>query len=153
LSIFRCSDGADRLREHWDQNGCSEQNVTKLEQCSNTHESEHIEWRNSMVTNPDTETGNRKTDSDSSITTSIISGIISTILVVILIGLLGAYVYVYGRRNPGGWAERLALRIEAPYNRFLDESPESSGNNNNSVEMGAKITENNNTETANAHSY
>ena len=106
-----------------------------------------------MVTNPETETGNRKTDSGSSITTSIISGIISTILVVILIGLLGAYVYVYGRRNPGGWAERLALRIEAPYNRFLDESPESSGNNNNSVEMGAKITENNNTETANAHSY
>merc|ERR1712141_28152 len=50
-AVHRCSDGADRLREHWDQNRCSEpeMNVTSLNQCAAAHESDHTEWRNSMV--------------------------------------------------------------------------------------------------------
>ena len=35
VSIFRCSDGADRLREHWDTNKCPDFNVTQLHQCPN----------------------------------------------------------------------------------------------------------------------
>ena len=36
VSIFRCSDGADRLREHWDANKCPSFNLTQLHQCPNT---------------------------------------------------------------------------------------------------------------------
>jgi len=78
--------------------------------------------------------------------------VISTILVLILLGLCSAYLYVYGRRNPGGWAEQISQRLEAPYKRFgiLDESNNQANeiDNNNQVEMGAKFSENNNTETA-----
>jgi hypothetical protein len=153
--LFRCSDGADRLREHWDQNRCGEpeMNVTSLDQCSTIQESDHTEWRNSMVNKDPTP----ETDEDAASSTSggnaaaIVSAVISTILVLILLGLCSAYLYVYGRRNPGGWAEQISQRLEAPYKRFgiLDESNNQGGNeNNNQVEMGAKFSENNNTETA-----
>ena len=80
----------------------------------------------------------------------IVSAVISTLLVIILLGICSGYLYLYGRRNPGGWAEQLSQRLEAPYKRFgiLDESNnQDNGNNNNNVEMGAKFSENNNTET------
>jgi hypothetical protein len=41
------------------------------------------------------------------IAAAIVSAVISTILVLILLGLCLAYLYVYGRRNPGGWAEQI----------------------------------------------
>ena len=154
--LFRCSDGADRLREHWDQNRCGEpeMNVTSLDQCSTIQESDHTEWRNSMVnkdSEPEAEAEPSSTSGGNA--AAIVSAVISTILVLILLGLCSAYLYVYGRRNPGGWAEQISQRLEAPYKRFgiLDESNNQGGNeynNNNQVEMGAKSSENNNTETA-----
>lgn len=80
-------------------------------------------------------------------TAGIISAIFSTILGLILLALIGGYLYLYGRRNPGGWAEKFAARLEAPYKRFVEDSPGNNENNNNSVEMGAKVSQNNNTET------
>ena len=82
-------------------------------------------------------------------TVSIVSAVLSTILVLILLGVISGYLYVYGRRNPGGWAEKLSQRLEAPYKRFgiLDESNNDENGNNNNVEMGAKFSENNNSET------
>ena len=76
----------------------------------------------------------------SSSTASIISAIVSSICVLILIILASLFLIKYGRRNPGGWAEKIALRLETPYKRFgiLEED------NNNEVEMGHKPMENNN---------
>ena len=141
----RCSDGADRLREHWDQNECGLTNVTSLDQCSAISESDHTEWRNSMVTDNDITYSSQ--DPSGVSTAGIISAIFSTILGLILLALIGGYLYLYGRRNPGGWAEKFAARLEAPYKRFVEDSPGNNENNNNSVEMGAKVSQNNNTET------
>ena len=155
IFFSRCSDGADRLREHWDQNRCGEpdMNVTSLDQCSRVQESDHTEWRNSMVKDPEAETEIDASSTSAGSAAGIVSAVISTILVLILLGLCSGYLYVYGRRNPGGWAERIAQRLEAPYKRFgiLDESNnqnDNENNNNTGVEMGAKFSENNNTETA-----
>ena len=43
---------------------------------------------------------------------------ISVVLVVIFLGLVAAFIFVYGRSNPGGLAERIANRLEANYKRF-----------------------------------
>ena len=82
----------------------------------------------------------------SSSTASIISAIVSSICVLILIILASLFLIKYGRRNPGGWAEKIALRLETPYKRFgiLEED-----NNNDQVEMGHKPMENNNSENIN----
>ena len=146
-SVHRCSDGADRLREHWDQNGCNLNNVSTIDQCAGVKDSaDHIEWRHSMVTN------NPEGDKvPSSNVSTVVSAVISTLLVLILLGVASGYVYIYGRNHPGSWAERLAIRLEAPYKRFglIEENSEqnNNNNNNNAVEMGQqKMTENNNTD-------
>lgn len=144
-SVHRCSDGADRLREHWDQNACYINNVSTLAQCAVVKDSaDHIEWRHSMVTNDNEEIN------ESSVST-VVSAVISTLLVFILLGVASGFVYLYGRNNPGGLAERLASRLEAPYKRFgiVDDNQdqeENNNSNNNSVEMGSKPMQNNNTE-------
>ena len=71
---------------------------------------------------------------------TVVSAVVSSILVLILVIMATVFIYIYGRRNPGGWAEKIALRLETPYKRFgiLEED------NNNEVEMGHKPMENNN---------
>ncbi len=97
---FRCSDGADRLREHWDENECAYTNITTAEQCSD--ELSHTEWRNSMVQH------DRSGSNDSSAGSgTVVSAVISSILVLILIGVGAVFIYLYGRNNPGGIAERI----------------------------------------------
>ena len=73
---------------------------------------------------------------------TVVSAVVSSILVLILVIMATVFIYIYGRRNPGGWAEKIALRLETPYKRFgiLDENE----NNNDQVEMGRKPLENNN---------
>ena len=97
-----------------------------------------------MVTNDNEEIN------ESSVST-VVSAVISTLLVFILLGVASGFVYLYGRNNPGGLAERLASRLEAPYKRFgiVDDNQdqeENNNSNNNSVEMGSKPMQNNNTE-------
>merc|ERR1719205_197498 len=72
---------------------------------------------------------------------TVVSAVVSSILVLILVIMATVFIYIYGRRNPGGWAEKIALRLETPYKRFgiLDENE-----NNDQVEMGRKTLENNN---------
>jgi len=149
-AVHRCSDGADRLREHWDQNECAFNNVSKLEQCATMQESDHTEWRNSMVKNEQDSSLSSENASSSFSTSVIVSAVISTILFLILLAIGSGYLYIYGRRNPGGWAERMALRLQAPYKRFGLVEDDIHENNNNVVEMGSsKANENNNnTETA-----
>merc|ERR1712150_146875 len=126
--INRCSDGADRLREHWDTHGCNTQNISILQHCDNSgiprNIQKHIEWRNSMVHNgedgTDSENSSEPEPSTGSSSSSAvaISVTISVILVVIFLGLVAAFIFVYGRSNPGGLAERIANRLEANYKRF-----------------------------------
>ena len=58
---------------------------------------------------------------------TIISIVVSLILILILMGLLGGFLFIYGRSNPGGVAERIAMRMEANYKRFGGESLDSGG--------------------------
>ena len=90
ISFSRCSDGADRLREHWDQNRCGEpdMNVTSLDQCSRVQESDHTEWRNSMVKDPEAETEIDASSTSAGSAAGIVSAVISTILVLILLLIL-----------------------------------------------------------------
>ena len=57
-----------------------------------------------------------------------VSGIVSALLVLLLVVLGGVFVYIYGRRNPGGFTDRIAMRLEANYKRF-------GGPNDDSVEL------------------
>ena len=72
------------------------------------------------------------TDSSSSSAVAI-SVTISVILIVILLGLVAAFIYVYGRNNPGGFAERIANRLEANYKRFGGPGDDDGGQ----VELGS----------------
>ena len=73
---------------------------------------------------------------------TVVSAVVSSVLVLILVIMATVFIYIYGRRNPGGWAEKIASMLETPYKRFgiLDENE----NNNDQVEMGRKTLENNN---------
>lgn len=79
--------------------------------------SSHTEWRSSVdlvSASPTSGTGPR-----AGVVASIV---ISILLLVILVAIGIGYVYVYGRSNPGGWAERIALRLESNYKRFGRDS-------------------------------
>ena len=119
--------------------------MSNIDRCARVKDSGHnIEWQHSMVTE------NPEGDVPSSNVSTVVSAVISTLLVLILLGVASGYVYIYGRNHPGSWAEKLALRLEAPYKRFglIEENEEqNNNNNNNAVEMGQqKVTENNNTD-------
>ena len=164
--VHRCSDGADRLREHWDSNLCPQNNMTTLDHCAaGAAEEHHTEWRSSSSSMVEVEqedsriidtttkknTGRRRLDdsnnnnnnnnnntsvqqqsSASADVGTIISTIVSVILVLILMGIFAAFLFLYGRSNPGGIAERIAMRMEANYKRFGGESLDSDSGNNNS---------------------
>ena len=96
------------------------------------------------------------TDSSSSSAVAV-SVTISVILIVVLLGLLAAFIYVYGRNNPGGLAERIANRLEANYKRFggpgdiddgghveLGSTKGSNNNNNNNINFQEKTPQNEN---------
>jgi len=135
--VHRCSDGADRLREHWDTNECGIKNVSTTEQCANIKDSDHTEWRSSMIGENSAESIEKNNTAS-----TVVSAVVSSVLVLILVIMATVFIYIYGRRNPGGWAEKIASMLETPYKRFgiLDENE----NNNDQVEMGRKTLENNN---------
>ena len=154
-AVNRCSDGADRLREHWDLKECPASNTTDALECASGNlEDHHTEWRSSMhddgnsVALPESEPVYNGDNSEGMSTGSVISIVVSVFLVLVLIGLLLGFVYIYGRRNPGGIAERIAMRLEANYKRF-----EGDQEGQTSVEDGSRqkpaselktISENNN---------
>ena len=86
-NVHRCSDGADRLREHWDKNECSWHNVSTTDQCENLDYTEHTEWRSSMVG----EDLNLE-DSDTSSTSTVISAVVSSLMVLILLILAATFI-------------------------------------------------------------
>jgi hypothetical protein len=48
---------------------------------------------------------------------TVASIVVSTLLMLILLCIAGAFLFIYGKRNPGGMAERIAMRMESSYNR------------------------------------
>ena len=123
-SVHRCSDGADRLREHWESNKCSDFNVT--DQCGSVGGSDHTQWRTSMIKTKDGDESSKRplvyvdpeAENSASSPGSVVSIIVSTILVLVLLGIAGGFLFLYGKRNPGGMAERIAMRMESSYKRF-----------------------------------
>jgi len=107
-SAGHCSDGADRLREHWDSNECHLVNSSTT--CPATSPG-HTEWRTSSLT------GEEKSAEDSS-TTTIVSATISTILVIVLIGILITFLYLYGKYNEDSPVGRHLKRLTATYEQF-----------------------------------
>ncbi len=53
---------------------------------------------------------------------AVASIIVSTLLVLVLIVIASGFLFVYGKRNPGGMAERIAMRMESSYKRFGGEN-------------------------------
>ena len=131
--MHRCSDGADRLREHWESNGCAARNVSGDGQCGLVESEDHTQWRTSMVKNakdlsrqtnevPLSEPLSESTAaSESESAGSVASVVISTLLVLVLVAIAGGFLFVYGKRNPGGVAERIAMRMETSYKKFGGE--------------------------------
>ena len=74
-----------------------------------------------------------RTSTASSTSPSVVSAVVSVILVLFLLVLAAAFVYVYGRNNPGGMAARFAMRLEANYKRFSDSGEGGGG----VVELGS----------------
>ncbi|XP_059099133.1 plexin domain-containing protein 1-like [Tigriopus californicus] len=160
-SIHRCSDGADRLREHWNTNECANRNVSTVLECTAAAKDDehHTEWRTSMGDKSNQVIPEREPirsnleDEGSSSTVTVISTVVSALLLAILLIILAGFLYVYGKSNPGGLAERIALRLESNYNRFgkdssLDEDHVELGvkpgnNNNNSVKPTVNPNNNN----------
>lgn len=136
-TVQRCSDGADRLREDWDKNKCGDVNTTNSDHCDVFSDGNHVGRRTSMIgassDNNEVVTSTTSTSSPS----SVVSAVISVILVLFLIALLAAFVYVYGRNNPGGIAARFALRLETNYKRFGGGMLSSGDSSGVPVEMGS----------------
>jgi len=103
-----CSDGADRLREHWDQNECHLVNSSTT--CPATFPG-HTQWRTSSLS------GAEQGAQESSPTT-IVSITISTILVIVLLGILVAFIYLYGKYNEDSLIGRYVKGLTATYERF-----------------------------------
>ena len=128
-----------------------------MQECDNSgipqNIKKHIEWRNSMV-----HEGVETDDSDNSVysepepssapssssTAVAISVTISAILIFILLGLVAAFIFVYGRNNPGGIAERIANRLEANYKRFGGPGENDEGQVELGSTKGSKYQNNNN---------
>ena len=138
--VQRCSDGADRLREHWDANLCPASNSSSADQCGRTPAAPkkgHTEWRTSMGVAEESEPETSDLDGGDQTSTAVV--VTSTVVCLVLILILGAigagYVWVYGRSNPGGMAERIANRLESNYNRFGGKNDLDQDDDSFSVEM------------------
>ncbi len=145
--VHRCSDGADRLREHWDSADCKANNVTGVDACAAaaSEDSQHTEWRSSNMDHGQPESVPVTASASGSGGPSagvIASGVISATLLLVLAGLALAFVYMYGKGNPGTFAERIAMRLETNYKRFGgDTFPSAQSDSPTSVEMGRTETE------------
>ncbi|QQP39161.1 Uncharacterized protein FKW44_019956, partial [Caligus rogercresseyi] len=141
--VSRCSDGADRLREHWDKNDCAANNISSIAQCSNL-DPVHIEWRTS-----DEPESQKSTSSSTSLSTGAIAAsiVISVICVLLLLGLALGFVYLYGLAHPGGLAARFAYSMQRKYKQFDNDKSLTEKENqpkNEIMEKEFKTIENNN---------
>lgn len=140
--VQRCSDGADRLREHWDSNLCPARNTSSAAQCGKAPggggvaKKGHTEWRTSMgVAESEPETSDLSEGDQTSTAVVVTSTVVCLVLILVLGAIAAGYVWVYGRSNPGGVAERIANRLESNYNRFGGKNDLDNDEDSFSVEM------------------
>jgi len=106
-SAGHCSDGADRLRERWNQNQCH--NSTNSTTCDAGSATSSI--HNSMY-DP------QPLLQSSPSTSTIVSITISSILIVILLIIFVAFVYLYGKYNEDTLVGRHLKRLKQSYEQF-----------------------------------
>jgi len=110
-----CSDGSDRMRQHWDDNKCHLENVTTCELERGAHGASHMEWRHSTETEASI-LDSGSVDNDSSGAT--VSAVISILLVVVLVCILFGFLYVYGKYNETTMIGRYVKSIRSSYEQF-----------------------------------
>jgi len=121
-----CSDGADRLREHWNAHECHLTNTTT---CSE-QQSGHTEWRTSRE---------QLSQSEPAIQTStVVSAVVSSVCVLILLILFIIFIYLYGKYNQETAIGRYIKTMQESYQQFGDKSKFKSFP---SLELGKKISE------------
>jgi len=99
-----CSDGADRKREHWNNNECHLSNSTT---CSADNQNS---WTKQSPYNahPIVQTT----------TSTIVSAVVSSLLIIILIVIFLAFVFLYGKYNEDSVAGRYIKSIKQSYQQF-----------------------------------
>jgi hypothetical protein len=123
-SSRHCSDGADRLRQAWNDNQC---HIANASTCDGA-ESGHTEWRHSTD-------ADGAADALDARTSRVVSAVVSSLLAVVLLGLLAGFLYVYGRYNEGSRVGRYLKRVQQSYHQFGVAAK------NTSLELGRKRAE------------
>ena len=117
-----CSDGADRLRQAWDDHMCHLANTTT---CQSNGEG-HTEWRHST----DDTAAEPSPAQAATATSTVVSAVVSSLMVVILIFILFAFLYVYGKYNENTVIGRQVKVLHSSYHQFGDKTT--------SLELGKK---------------
>jgi len=118
-----CSDGADRLRENWNEAQCHLSNTT-------TCDAAHTEYRTSVLSGAATKVQ----------ASTVVSAVVSSICVVILVILFIVFIYLYAKYNEETSLGRQLKSLQQSYQQFGDKS-QSKLKTLSSLELGKKISE------------
>lgn len=117
-----CSDGADRLRQHWNNHQCH------LANQSSCHITQHVGARHSAL-----DTKGVKAES----TANVVSAVISSLLVVVLCVIGVVFLVLYAKYNKDSTVGRHVNRLRNSYEEF----GAASGKKIASLELGKKMSE------------
>lgn len=117
-----CSDGADRLRENWNEAQCHLTNTTSCD-------ARHTEYRTSVLS-----AASAKVQ-----TSTLVSAVVSSICVVILVVLFLVFIYLYAKYNEESSLGRQLRSLQQSYQQFGDKT--SKLKTFSSLELGKKISE------------
>lgn len=123
-----CSDGADRLRERWNEQECHLTNTTTCS-ADQADTAGHTEWRTSSLSDNSTE-GLQ--------TSTLVSAVVSSVCVLLLVILFITFIYLYGKYNQETAIGRYIKTMQESYQQFGDKSKFKSFP---SLELGKKISE------------
>lgn len=116
-----CSDGADRLRQAWDDNRCPLANTTNCE--------DQEEWNYSTGSSISSSIQSMETKGTS--TSTVVSAVVSSLMVIILIFILLAFLFFYGKFNENTVIGRQVKILKNSYEQF-------GGPKGTSLELGKK---------------
>ena len=123
-----CSDGADRLREHWNNQECHLTNTTTCSK-DQSGQSGHTEWRTSSLSY----------SSAGLQTSTLVSAVVSSVCVLLLVILFIIFIYLYGKYNQETTIGRYIKTMQESYQQFGGDK--SKFKSFPSLELGKKISE------------
>merc|ERR1711874_104421 len=123
-----CSDGADRLREHWNYQECHLTNTTTCSK-DQSGQSGHTEWRTSSLSY----------SSEGLQTSTLVSAVVSSVCVLLLVILFIIFIYLYGKYNQETTIGRYIKTMQESYQQFGGDK--SKFKSFPSLELGKKISE------------